>query len=52
MWYNMGTIEIGTQGWSATPLKGGEAMTVYETLNLMIAFGLFVIAILSFHKRK
>ncbi|WP_148302687.1 putative holin-like toxin [Caldalkalibacillus mannanilyticus] len=27
-------------------------MTVFESLSLMIAFGLFVIALLSFHKRK
>ncbi|WP_414625811.1 putative holin-like toxin [Brevibacillus thermoruber] len=27
-------------------------MTVYETLSLMVAFGMFIIAMLSFHKRK
>ncbi|MGG0757769.1 MULTISPECIES: putative holin-like toxin [Brevibacillus] len=27
-------------------------MTVYEAISLMIAFGLLVIAVLSFHKRK
>ncbi|CAM4472739.1 MAG: putative holin-like toxin [Paenibacillus macerans] len=27
-------------------------MTVYEALSLMLAFGMFVIAVLSFHKRK
>ncbi|AYB41421.1 putative holin-like toxin [Brevibacillus laterosporus] len=27
-------------------------MTVYEAISLMIAFGLLIVAILSFHKRK
>ncbi|MEC0328600.1 putative holin-like toxin [Paenibacillus sp. FSL R5-0527] len=27
-------------------------MTVYEALSLMLAFGMFLIAVLSFHKRK
>ncbi|MFB5761073.1 putative holin-like toxin [Paenibacillus medicaginis] len=27
-------------------------MTVYEALSLMLAFGMFVIAVLSFNKRK
>ncbi|WP_416358675.1 putative holin-like toxin [Brevibacillus thermoruber] len=27
-------------------------MTVYEALSLMVAFGMFIIAMLSFHKRK
>ncbi|MEC0118302.1 MULTISPECIES: putative holin-like toxin [Paenibacillus] len=27
-------------------------MTVYESLSLMIAFGLLVIALLSFHNKK
>ncbi|WP_285890212.1 putative holin-like toxin [Paenibacillus macerans] len=27
-------------------------MTVYEALSLMLVFGMFVIAVLSFHKRK
>ncbi|WP_415640005.1 putative holin-like toxin [Paenibacillus sediminis] len=27
-------------------------MTVYEALSLMIAFGILVIALLSFHKKK
>ncbi|MFS0572348.1 putative holin-like toxin [Brevibacillus sp. 179-C8.2 HS] len=32
--------------------KGGETMTVYEALSLMLAFGMLLVAILSFHKRK
>ncbi|WP_369690098.1 putative holin-like toxin [Effusibacillus lacus] len=27
-------------------------MTVYESISLMIAFGILVISMLSFHKRK
>ncbi|MFC4766089.1 putative holin-like toxin [Effusibacillus consociatus] len=27
-------------------------MTVYETISLMISFGLLLVTILSFHKRK
>ncbi|MGQ7278031.1 putative holin-like toxin [Brevibacillus thermoruber] len=47
------TIESAPHGWSAHPLsKGGEGMTVYEALSLMVAFGMFIIAMLSFHKRK
>jgi len=33
-------------------MEGGGAMTVYEAISLMITFGMFVIALLSFHKRK
>ncbi len=32
--------------------KGGDAMTIFESLSLMIAFGLLIVTILSFHKRK
>jgi hypothetical protein len=34
------------------PLKGGDAMTVFEALSLMIAFALLVVALLSFDKKK
>ncbi|TRY23304.1 hypothetical protein FOI68_21625 [Brevibacillus sp. LEMMJ03] len=27
-------------------------MTVYEALSLMLAFGMLIVAMLSFHKRK
>ncbi|MGQ7279965.1 putative holin-like toxin [Brevibacillus thermoruber] len=27
-------------------------MTVYEALSLMLAFGMLLVAILSFHKKK
>ncbi|WP_416358698.1 putative holin-like toxin [Brevibacillus thermoruber] len=27
-------------------------MTVYEALSLMLTFGLLIVAILSYHKRK
>ncbi|WP_430067540.1 putative holin-like toxin [Paenibacillus naphthalenovorans] len=27
-------------------------MTVYETLSLMITFGMLVVVLLSFHKKK
>ncbi|WP_425304291.1 putative holin-like toxin [Brevibacillus laterosporus] len=27
-------------------------MTVYEAISLMLTFGLLIVAILSFHKRK
>ncbi|WP_156324076.1 putative holin-like toxin [Bacillus sp. JCM 19034] len=29
-------------------MKGGDALTAYETISLMIMFGMFVISILSF----
>ncbi|TLS50884.1 hypothetical protein FE782_17705 [Paenibacillus antri] len=32
--------------------QGGDAMTVYEALSLMIAFGSLVVAMLSFDKKK
>lgn len=49
----MDNNRIGTQGWSAHLLmNGGDAMTVFESLSLMLTFGLFVIVLLSFHKKK
>ncbi|WP_425455802.1 putative holin-like toxin [Brevibacillus gelatini] len=32
--------------------KGGEIVTVYEALSLMLTFGLLIVAVLSFHKKK
>jgi hypothetical protein len=47
------TIESAPQGWSAHPLqKGGEIVTVYEAISLMLTFGMLIIALLSFHKKK
>ena len=34
----------------STPRVGGGSMTVYETLSLMITFGILLVAILSFRK--
>lgn len=34
------------------PDEGGEAMTVYEAITIMISFGMFVVAMLSFDKKK
>ncbi|MGG0872468.1 putative holin-like toxin [Brevibacillus laterosporus] len=33
-------------------MEGGEAMTVYEAISLMLTFGLLIVAVLSFHKKK
>ncbi|WP_220129558.1 putative holin-like toxin [Thermaerobacillus caldiproteolyticus] len=33
-------------------MKGGERITVYESLSLMISFGMLVIAILSFNRKN
>jgi hypothetical protein len=53
MIYYTCTIERFSQGWLAHPQwKGGDAMTVFEALLLMLTFGLFIIAMLSFLKRK
>ncbi len=32
--------------------KGGECMTVFETIFLMISFASLIVAILSFHQKK
>lgn len=40
------------KGGSQISRKGDEAMTVYGALSLMLASGMFVVAVLSFHKRK
>ncbi|WP_413541966.1 putative holin-like toxin [Brevibacillus sp. WF146] len=47
------TIESAPQGWSTHPLqKGGEIVTVYEALSLMLAFSLLIVCGLSFHQKK
>ncbi|MGD7663909.1 putative holin-like toxin [Brevibacillus laterosporus] len=33
-------------------MEGGEAMTVFQALTLMISFATLVVLILSFHKKK
>ncbi|WP_407925700.1 putative holin-like toxin [Chengkuizengella marina] len=33
-------------------MLGGEAMTIFESIYLMISFALLVVAILSFHHKK
>lgn len=41
------------QGWSAHPRwKGGESMTVFEAIYLMLTFGILVVALLSYTKQK
>jgi len=32
--------------------KGGEGMTVYQSLIVAISFGTLIVAILSFHHKK
>ncbi|PZD95192.1 hypothetical protein DNH61_11575 [Paenibacillus sambharensis] len=32
--------------------KGGEAMEVYQALTLMFMFGMFIIALLTYIKKK
>ncbi|WP_370512123.1 putative holin-like toxin [Brevibacillus sp. LEMMJ03] len=32
--------------------EGGENVTVYEAISLMLTFGLLIVAVLSFHKKK
>ncbi|WP_369690097.1 putative holin-like toxin [Effusibacillus lacus] len=43
---------IGFQGWSANPRRGGDAREVYQALSLMIMFAMFVLALLTFLKKK
>jgi hypothetical protein len=33
-------------------MRGGDAMTVYEAISLMIAFGLLIVLLLSEKKKK
>ncbi|WP_442859314.1 putative holin-like toxin [Brevibacillus sp. VP] len=33
-------------------MEGGEAMMVFEAISLMLTFGLLIVALLSFHKKK
>lgn len=35
---------------TVTPLQGGDTMTVYEALSLMIAFATLVVIIISFRR--
>lgn len=35
---------------TVTPFKGGDTMTVYEALSLMIAFATLVVLIISFRR--
>ncbi|WP_338045071.1 putative holin-like toxin [Paenibacillus sabinae] len=32
--------------------KGGDAMEVYQALSLMFMFGMFILALLSYLKKK
>ncbi|MFS1518878.1 putative holin-like toxin [Cytobacillus sp. Hm23] len=32
--------------------RGGDALTVYEAVSLMVSFGILIIAILSFDNKK
>lgn len=32
--------------------KGGENMAVYEAISLMLSFGMLILAMLSFNKKK
>ena len=50
--FSLHFIRTAPQGWSAHPRqKGGDAMTVYEALSVMIAFGTLIILLLS-NKKK
>ncbi|WP_354959293.1 putative holin-like toxin [Bacillus sp. CECT 9360] len=40
------------KGGRLTPRKGGEALTIFETLMAMFTFATLIIAILSFQNKK
>jgi hypothetical protein len=53
--YNLScTIETAPQGWSGSIPggKGGEAMTVFEALSLMLAFGSLLVLLLANKQKK
>jgi hypothetical protein len=49
LWYNQSDKDNQAAVSRATR-KGGEAMGIFETLYLLIAFGMFVIALLNAKK--
>ncbi|WP_432418769.1 putative holin-like toxin [Cytobacillus spongiae] len=33
-------------------MKGGDALTIFETMMVMISFATLIIAVLNFHQKK
>ena len=50
IWYDMDRHRQSDVGFP-TLVVGGGTMTVYESLSIMINFGIFIVALLSFTKR-
>lgn len=51
MWYNRRAIEQAYIGGRLSSRKGGDAMSVYETIVLMIAFATLVVLIMNSQKK-
>ena len=41
-----------SQGWRQSPMKGGGAVTVYQSITLMIAFASLVVTIIALAQKK
>lgn len=47
-------VQTGHKGGRLIPprMKGGEAMEVYQAITLMFMFGMFILALLTYLKKK
>ncbi|WP_412071055.1 putative holin-like toxin [Paenibacillus alvei] len=53
LWYDMWAIETALWAVGFTLLyKGGDAVSVFEALSLMFLFGMFILALLSYLRKK
>ena len=51
VWYDMDRHRQSDVGFPTPPSRGGDTMTVYESLSLMIMFGTLIAILCSFHKK-
>ncbi|WP_337588152.1 putative holin-like toxin [Paenibacillus graminis] len=51
-WYSHTSNGKAYMGGRLISLRGGEAMEVYQALSLMFMFGMFIIALLNYLKKK
>ncbi len=52
LWYNSSTVESVLKGGWLISRKGGDAMEIKDALILMFMFGMFILALLSYLKKK
>lgn len=52
LWYDKEAIESAPKGGWHVSWKGGVAMEVRDALTVMFMFGMFIIALLSYLKKK